>query len=482
MDIRRFKDCSILVIGDLMIDAYLWGEVERISPEAPVQVVEVKSEDTTLGGAGNVINNLVALGAKVSAVGIVGADPDGVLLCEKLRASGVGIDGVVQEAQRCTTRKTRIIAAHQHVLRLDRETRREISAENRGAMLRAVTERLPACDVVMVSDYGKGVVTKALVSETTRMAKSLGKTSIADPKGLDFKKYAGITVLTPNKKEASAAAGMEIHTESDLVAAGNRILHTVEIDSLLVTCGKEGMVVFERNESPYVIHAEARQVFDVSGAGDTVAAVLGLALAAGAPLKQAASLANTAAGIVVGKVGTATVSPAELSAALESRQDPVRRKERQVSELAALSRELKRQGQRVVFTNGCFDLLHAGHIRLFAASKQLGDVLVVAIDDDAAVAALKGPGRPVLKATERVRMLSALDSIDYVVVFASGQLDFLIQTLQPAVLTKGSNYTSQRVYGHEQVEKIGGRVVLIPVVDDISSSRIIDGIKNNRPS
>ena len=480
MDIQRFKNCRILVVGDLMIDEYLWGEVDRISPEAPVQVVAVQNEEFTLGGCGNVVNNLVAMGAEVATVGVIGSDPEGELLRKKLNDLGVDTEGIVEETDRCTTRKTRIIAANQHVLRIDRENRKDISEKTVQSNLRAISDKIGSMDLVLISDYGKGVVSQSLLAPLARAAKENGKLTIADPKGIDLRKYAGITVLTPNKKEASAAAGIEIRTASDLIATGNKILRSAKVESLLITCGKEGMVLFERNEASHRIRSDARQVFDVSGAGDTVVAVLGLALASGANLREAARIANTAAGIVVGKVGTATVSPDELSAALNPFQDAASSKQVQTADLAKLSENLNRRRKKIVLTNGCFDLLHAGHIQLFSASKQLGDILVVAIDDDKSVAALKGSGRPVLKAKERVQILSALDSVDHVVVFSTGELDSIIKALGPAVLTKGSNYTSDRVYGHDLVEKIGGRVVLIPIREDTSSSRIIDTIKKNR--
>ncbi|MBW2152959.1 MAG: D-glycero-beta-D-manno-heptose-7-phosphate kinase [Deltaproteobacteria bacterium] len=477
MIIDNFKNHHILVIGDLMIDEYLWGEVDRISPEAPVQVVAVKNEEYTLGGSGNVVNNLAALGASVSAAGVVGAGSYGRLLLDKFKALGVNTGCVILDPERFTTRKTRIIAANQHVLRIDRETRKKISRDSLHKLIGAITQTLGRVDLVLISDYGKGVITPALLSKVTGAARKNKKITVADPKGLDFSKYAGVNILTPNRKEAGVAAGVEIETESDLKAAAGRILKTVKPDALLITCGKDGMVLFEGKRKPYYIRAEARQVFDVSGAGDTVLAVLGLALASGVSLREAAMLANTAAGIVVGKVGTATVSPQELKAAVSPYPDPALRKQKQLSELKVLAGELKSQGKRIVLTNGCFDLLHAGHVQLLSASKKLGDVLVVAIDDDRTVSKLKGPGRPVLKEQQRVRILSALDSVDYVVVFSSGQLESIIETLQPEVLTKGSNYRTDEVYGHEIVTRLGGRVVLIPVIEGVSSTRIINDIK-----
>jgi len=319
IDVSKFKECRVLVIGDLMIDEYLWGDVDRISPEAPVQVVDVKKEELTLGGSGNVVNNLVALGAKVFVAGVIGTGRNGNMLLKRLGYSGVDSGGVVQEQGRPTTRKTRIIAANQHVLRIDRETRKEISDETLDKITRFIEKVIPETDVVIVSDYGKGLITKTLMARVVESAKIHGKLIIADPKGLDYSKYSGVTLITPNRKEAALAAGVEITNNSSLMEAGAKIIDNAGIEKLLVTCGKDGMVLFERDKKPYKIKAEARQVFDVSGAGDTVIAVLGLCLASGASLRSSASVANIAAGIVVGKVGTATVSEKELTAALMPR-------------------------------------------------------------------------------------------------------------------------------------------------------------------
>ncbi len=478
VDISKFDKCKVLVVGDLMIDEYLWGEVDRISPEAPVQVVLVKNEDYTLGGSGNVVNNLVALGAKVTSVGVTGTGAGEKLLLKKFDKLGVDTKGIIQEPDRPTTRKTRIIAANQHVLRIDRETRKEISKQTLDAITRFIDDKIPDVDIILISDYGKGLITSTLLAKLIASAEKHKKITIADPKGLDFSKYSGVSLLTPNKKEAATASGIEIIDESTLLEAGSKILETTGIGRLLITCGKDGMVLFERNGKIYQIRTEARQVYDVSGAGDTVLAVFGLAIASGASFQDAASIANTAAGIVVGKVGTATVSRKELILALKPYHDNVSFKYKSLSELSGLIEELKKKGKRLVLTNGCFDLLHAGHIMLFSASKRLGDVLVVAIDDDDSVRRLKGPGRPVISARERVRILSALDSVDYVVVFSSEELTKLIETIQPDILTKGSNYASEEVFGRELVEQFGGRVDLIPVTEQTSSTIIINNIRH----
>ena len=502
-DISKFDHCHLLVIGDLMLDEYLMGEVDRISPEAPVQVVSIQKEEFTLGGAGNVVNNAVALGAKASVVGVIGTGRNGQLLIEQFNKLGVDTTGIIQEPDRTTTQKTRIIAANhanQQVLRIDREKIQDISASTLEKILSFIEDKISDVDVVLISDYGKGLITRDLIAKVLATAKSHNKMTIVDPKGLDFTKYSGASLITPNKKEAALASGIEISDQPSLSRAATKIFKSAGIDNLLITCGKDGMVLFEQNKAPFHVKAEARQVFDVSGAGDTVLAVLGLAVATGASIQDSVTVANTAAGKVVGKSGTATVSKQELASALKivmgkvgtatiSKLEPdstpksddrnVPSKYKDLSELPSLMKDLKKKGKRLVLTNGCFDLLHAGHIMLFSASKQMGDILIVAIDDDESVKALKGPGRPVLYAKERVRILSALDDVDYVVVFSSKELIKLIEIIQPDVLTKGSNYKTSQVFGRERVEELGGKVELIDVTEDISSTRIIDTIKHS---
>ena len=355
-DIEKLAGCRILVVGDLMLDAYLWGEAERISPEAPVQVVSVNSEDYTLGGAGNVISNLVALGAQVSAVGVVGSGPDAQLILKQLNALGVQTGGVTQDPQRPTTRKTRIIANHQHVLRFDREVNAEINQQLLGQISQSATDQVAETDIILVSDYGKGLISKTLMQRLNAAAQQHGKMIIVDPKGLDFDKYAGASLITPNQKETALAAGMDIVDHKTLSEAARRLIKKTGIDRILVTCGKDGMVYFERDARPYRIGTKARQVFDVSGAGDTVLAVLGLGMAAGYAIKEAVALSNTAAGIVVGKVGTAPVTKSELAASLNLIPDPTFYKQKTMAELSAVAQKLQKAGKRIVLTNGCFDL------------------------------------------------------------------------------------------------------------------------------
>ena len=320
MDIDGFRQIRALVIGDLMIDEYLWGRADRISPEAPVPVVTVERENHTLGGAGNVINNLTAMGAQVSAVGTAGTGRAGRMILEKLKDLGVRTHGIISEPDRPTTLKTRVIASSQQVLRIDREVRRPISPETLARLTEIITSMISRVDLIIISDYDKGLVTPELVAHTVELAREHGVLTLADPKSLKFDKYARVSVLTPNQKEAAVAANMEITSQKDLFAAGDILLNTVDLDRLVITCGKHGMVLFEKNASPHVIASRARQVFDVSGAGDTVISLLGLGLASGASFLDSAVVANAGAGIVVGKVGTATPTIAELKKVLDGKE------------------------------------------------------------------------------------------------------------------------------------------------------------------
>jgi D-beta-D-heptose 7-phosphate kinase/D-beta-D-heptose 1-phosphate adenosyltransferase len=477
IDLTRLDRCRLLVVGDLMLDEYVWGEVERISPEAPVQVVSVNQEDATLGGAGNVVHNLTALGVQVAVVGVLGRDSHGRRLLKRLDDVGADAGGVLQSKNRVTIRKTRILADHQQVLRIDRETPGDLPSRLTQQLLQQAQKALADVDAVIISDYGKGLITAPLVREIAASARKQNKMVIVDPKGRDFTKYNGATLITPNTKEASLASGVDICDQEDLCRAAERLLSRVDIDGLLITRGKQGVAYFDRRHPPLFAGTKARQVFDVSGAGDTVVAVLSAALAAGCTMPEAIWLANTAAGIVVSKIGTATVSRGELQQALLPGDDPSVSKNKTLAELKAICARLRSEGKRIVLTNGCFDLLHAGHIRLFGASRAFGDVLVVALDDDKSVRALKGDGRPVITVDERIKILSAIDSIDYVTVFATGDLLAVIRAVRPDVLAKGSDYKSAQVLGRDLVEKTGGRVELVPLTEGVSSSRIIDSIR-----
>jgi D-beta-D-heptose 7-phosphate kinase/D-beta-D-heptose 1-phosphate adenosyltransferase len=481
IDFSKFETCRLLVVGDLMIDEYVWGQVDRISPEAPVQVVSVLRDSTTLGGAGNVVNNLAALGAQVAVAGIIGSGANSDFLIRMCQELGVDTSGLIRDPDRRTTRKTRIIGGHQHVLRIDRETKQPISEAQCGEIVRFIKDRIGTFDLVLVSDYGKGLLSEGLLRQIMALGSQYNKPVVVDPKGLAFEKYAGATVITPNKKEASLAAGIEIVDDQTLEAAGEKLLKKTGVKKVLITCGKDDMVLFENGRKPYRISAEARQVFDVSGAGDTVLAVLGLGLASGGTFRQAATLANIAGRIVVGKVGTATVSVEELRKAADPSGQSLASKHKTLGDLAPIVEQLRAEGKTIVLTNGCFDVLHVGHIKLFGASKKMGDVLIVAIDDDQSVCVLKGKDRPVISEQERVRIISAMDSVDYVTVFSTKDLEKLIEAIRPHVLTKGSNYSRKPVLGREIVEKFGGKVALVPMTESVSSTQVINQIKKGAP-
>ena len=306
-----------MVIGDLMIDEYLWGSVDRISPEAPVPVVSVQKESHTLGGAGNVIHNLVAMGAKVVAVGTAGNGLAGQMIFEKLDNLGIATDAVITEKDRPTTRKTRVIASNQQVLRIDKEIKKNITDATLEKLLALIEKKMAGINLIILSDYDKGLITKTLVQKVVKLARLNNIMTLADPKSLNFSKYENVSVLTPNKKEASLAANVDIKSDIDLFTAGQKLMEQVNLEKLLITCGKDGMVLFETGQKPKTIASKARQVYDVSGAGDTVISLLGLGLASGADFQNSAMLANTAAGIVVGKLGTATASIEELHQALK---------------------------------------------------------------------------------------------------------------------------------------------------------------------
>lgn len=480
LDLSGFTNLRVLVAGDLMLDEYLWGRVERISPEAPVAVVEVERETRTLGGAGNVVNNLVALGAQVEVLGLLGDDHPAHLLKQELSRLGVGLNGIFTDPQRRTSRKTRVIGASQQVVRIDRESRNPASSAFEQAALDFCASLLPTVNAVVISDYAKGALTPQLIRALIQQGRSRGLPVVVDPKGKDFPRYAGATIITPNRKEAESAAGFSLARREELVRAGNSLLKNLSLDYLLITLGAAGMMLFSAEKPELHLPTRAREVFDVSGAGDTVAAVMALGLAQWGDAPLAAALANLAAGVVVGKVGTAPIFRTELARELGQGGTRLEEKIMPRAELRLLMSHLQTQGKKVVFTNGCFDLLHGGHIKFLEDSKRLGDVLVVALDSDASVREVKGEGRPVINEEQRLRILAALSVVDYVTLFASQELPELLKSLKPDVLTKGSNYPEEQVAGREIVQSYGGEVRLLPVTDPVSVSELIQRIRGEK--
>jgi D-beta-D-heptose 7-phosphate kinase/D-beta-D-heptose 1-phosphate adenosyltransferase len=395
---------------------------------------------------------------------------------QELTRLGVGAEGLFTDPERRTSRKTRVMAGSQQVVRIDRESRAPAPPAFVAAAREFLQARLPGLHAIVLSDYAKGVLTPPLLREVIGLGRARGLPVVVDPKGSDYSGYAGATVITPNRKEAELAAGHSLGGWEELVRAGVRLRQDLSLDHLLITLGPEGMLLFLREGPEVHIPTQAREVFDVSGAGDTVAALMALGLAAWGEPARAAALANAAAGVVVGKVGTAPILRAELEREL-GRRTGLEEKILSLPELALTVAHLQAQGKRVVFTNGCFDLLHAGHIKFLEDSRRLGEALVVAVDSDASVRRVKGEGRPVIGEAQRVRILAALTPVDYVTVFESPQLPEILEKVRPDVLTKGSNYPEEQVAGREIVQAGGGEVRLLPVTEPVSVSELINRIR-----
>ena len=469
--LNRLSQVRILVMGDLMLDHYQWGDAERISPEAPVPVVRVRREEYRLGGAANVANNLAALGCRVGVCGLVGDDESGGRLREMLTALGAATHGLLVDESRPTTVKMRVMAQNQQLLRCDWES----TAPADSALLERISAFLSLSlreyDGVILSDYGKGLFTDAVASHLIAACHDAGILVVADPKGKEFSRYHGAACLTPNSAEAAEAAGIPIETGEDALAAAERLSAQLGTERICVTRGAEGVLAYSTTEGHRFLPAKAREVFDVTGAGDTFISALGALLIAGTPFFESAELANLAAAIVVGKVGTATAAiPEMLNFMGEAR------KVFAPGEIGALAQSLRERGLRVAFTNGCFDLLHAGHIQYLRDSRERGDVLIVGLNSDASVRRLKGEGRPVIGEEDRAHLLTALAFVDYVVIFEEDTPLEMIRAIKPHVLTKGEDYTVEAVVGHDLVGQWGGEVALIPLKENRSTSGIIEKI------
>lgn len=465
-----------LVIGDLMLDEYLWGKTERISPEAPVQVVDVLREDLRLGGAGNVVSNLAALGCNVSVCSVIGADDNGERLRQTFGEMGIGTDGLFSAPDRRTGKKTRVMASHQQIVRIDRETKDSLSSSSEEMVLNWLRANASEFDVLVVSDYLKGVLTPIVLETVISIGRGADIPVVIDPKGSDYSKYRGATVLTPNRKEAEQASAVAIVDEESLDLAAARLMADVNLKALLITRSEAGMSLYRLSEKPLHIPTVAREVYDVTGAGDTVLAVLSLGLAAGLSFEDSARLANTAAGIVVGKLGTSTLTPAEILDEIGREHRDSDNKIKNLDVLAEIIAAEKSRGKKIVFTNGCFDLLHVGHVKYLQKARSLGDLLILGLNSDASIRRLKGEKRPLIGEDERAHILAALDCIDYLVVFDEDTPLNLIETLKPSILVKGGDYTLDGVVGREVVEANGGRVELVQFVDGKSTTNIIGKI------
>ncbi len=468
---RAFAGKTVLVLGDVMLDRFIYGAVDRISPEAPVPVIAVEKETAMLGGAGNVARNVAALGAKAVLIGLVGQDDAGAALRGMIDAEhGLEAELVVDEKRR-TTEKVRYISGSHQMLRVDREDR---GAGDATTLLAAFTARLASADVVVLSDYAKGVLTAEVVRGAIDAARAAGKPVIVDPKSRDFARYDGATLIKPNRKEAAEATGISDNSDAASEDAGAAILAMAPgLDAALITRGGAGMTLSVRGQPHVHLPATAIEVFDVSGAGDTVAATLALSVAAGASLADAAHLANLAGGLVVAKLGTDVVTAAELMARAGSDEDPGEIKIADRDQARQIVEGWRARGLKVGFTNGCFDLLHPGHVSLLSQAKAACDRLIVGLNTDASVSKLKGPTRPVQKEQGRATVLASLSSVDLVVLFDEDTPLDLIKAFHPDVLVKGADYTVETVVGSDIVLGYGGKVVLAQLKQGQSTTNLI---------
>jgi D-beta-D-heptose 7-phosphate kinase/D-beta-D-heptose 1-phosphate adenosyltransferase len=466
ISIPDFSQTRVVVAGDVMLDRYLFGSTGRISPEAPVPVVHVQETDDRPGGAANVAVNLASLGVATSLVGVVGADAAADALESIMSARGISCD-FARADDRPTITKTRVQSRGQQLIRLDEENAAAMPGDAVTSTLRGTIDGAGA---VVLSDYGKG----ALSDVTTMIAicRDAGIPVLVDPKGTDFRKYRGASLITPNQSEFEAVAGKS-EKEEDLVNRARSMMDDLELDALLVTRSEKGMLLVESGAEPLFLSTQAREVYDVTGAGDTVIATLAGALASGQNLASAAALANIAAGLVVRKIGVATVTPGEISAALHQRGQGGRGLV-DTDTLLALVDESRGRNERVIMTNGCFDVLHAGHVAYLEEAKSLGDRLVVAVNDDDSVRRLKGESRPINALEDRLLVLAGLAAVDWVVPFAEDTPARLIAAVLPDVLVKGGDYKPEEIVGAREVLQNGGEVRVLAFRDGHSSSRIID--------
>jgi len=474
----RFTDLKVWVVGDLMIDEYVSGAVERISPEAPVPVVRAQGSEHRLGGAANVARQIAALGGRVSVAGICGEDASGEQLLALCAAAGIDTRAVLKLPGRHTTRKLRVVSHSQQLLRLDWEDVQPCTAEVGARLLAQLAAGEPP-DAIILSDYAKGVLTPETIAQILR---ARGKVPVVvDPKHRDFERYRGATTVTPNLHELELAAGCTLDADDTegIAGAARALMARAGLESMVVTLGSRGMLVVPSAGAEVAVPAMRHEVYDVTGAGDTAIAVLTLALAAHAPLAQAAQLANAAAGVSVCQVGAVAVSAASIRDALAAHPDG---KLLSRHELAARAAAWRTEGKRIVLSNGCFDLLHAGHLALLSQAAKLGDVLVLAINSDASVRRLKGPERPLVPQAERAALLAALTFVDVVTIFEEDTPLAVLEAVRPNVLVKGGDYQPTEVVGRELVESAGGRVVIVPLTPERSTSSLVARIRGARSS
>jgi D-beta-D-heptose 7-phosphate kinase/D-beta-D-heptose 1-phosphate adenosyltransferase len=468
-----YNQAGVLIVGDVMLDRYWYGPTGRISPEAPVPVVKVEHNEERPGGAANVAMNIASLGGQAHIVGLTGQDEPAAVLEEKLTSLNVHCHFVALPSYPTIT-KLRVLSRGQQLIRLDFEDKFENTDPE--LVLSKMESSLPLVRSVILSDYAKGALEH--VQQFIQKAKQFDVPVFIDPKGADFERYRGATLLTPNMAEFEMVVG-KVHSEDELVTKGFALIDQYELDALLVTRSEHGMTLLRRGHEPFHLPTLAKEVYDVTGAGDTVISVLAASVAAGKPLDEACALANAAAGIVVGKVGTSTVSTIELAEAIHGSQDTDFGVVNEKTLIEAVKKAQAR-GEKVVMTNGCFDILHAGHVSYLNHAAQLGDRLIVAVNTDESVKRLKGPGRPVNPTDRRMAVLAGLGAVDWVVPFSEDTPQRLIATILPDLLVKGGDYRPEEIAGGQEVIAAGGEVQVLNFEDGCSTSEIIEAIKGGR--
>lgn len=475
---------TVALVGDVMLDRYTFGEVSRISPEAPVPVLRVSRVEERLGGAGSVCADLLALEAHVRLVGVVGQDADGDRVLKLAEDEGADVSGLRLDPRRRTTLKNRHIARGgpygQQVLRVDTEEDRPCPPELESALVTAAVHAVKGADVVLLSDYAKGTLTPGVIAQTIAAARAAGVPVLVDPKGADFSRYRGATALTPNRRETSEATGIAPKDPDSIRAAGRRLLEMADLQAAIITLDRDGMALFTRDGTEHMAPAQARDVFDVTGAGDMVVAVLALMLGCGARLEDAVAVANVAGGLEVARLGSVPLTRAEILAGLGGGAGAGKVVSR--DEAVALLRARRAGGSRVVFTNGCFDLLHIGHAKYLQKARALGDLLVVGMNDDASVQRQKGPSRPLMTLMDRAELMASLGCVDLVVPFSEDTPLSIITALEPDVLVKGEDWKDKGVVGREFVEGRGGRVVLMPLEEGRSTTTLVERIRTGKPA
>ena len=472
---------NVLLIGDFMLDKYVWGEVKRISQEAPIPVINVTSEEVRPGGAGSVANNLKHLGANVYCCGVVGSDNEGKQLLEQLNALKVNTEGLVEDDSRPTTVKVRMMGhlqtagrGVQQLLRIDYEKDHDVYGETQSKILNKIKDNTHKPDIILISDMNKGVVSQQIMETVISMSKEQNIPVIVDPRyNADYSIYKGATAITPNRYEAELSTGVKITGIDSLKAAAGKLLEELMLEYVIITVDKDGMFLYGKDDKYSQVSTVPRDVYDVSGAGDMVVTVVGFLVGGGNSFQDAAAIANIASGIEVGKIGSVPVSKSEILSEIMGGPNRLYSKIKVLDELKGILDKHRSNNETVVFTNGCFDILHIGHIEYLKYSKRQGNVLVVGLNTDRSVREQKGPDRPFVSEEERARLISAMEDVNYVVLFDDLTPDKVIKKLQPDVLVKGEDWREKGVVGREFVESYGGKVLLAPLVKGVSTTDIV---------